>query len=70
MERNSAKGLVTLHGCYCNSTNKYVYLALKLITKAYHLKFFSAEIAMKEKKKFKLLQVEVIQNILLELGIF
>lgn len=66
MERNSAKGLVALHRFYCNSTHKYVYLALKLITKAHHLKCFTAEIAKKKKKKLKLLQVEVIQNIFLE----
>lgn len=70
MEGNSAKGLVTLHGFSCNSTHKYVYLALKLITKAHHLKCFSAETAMKEKQKFKLLHVELIQNIPLALGIF
>lgn len=67
MERNSAKGLVVLQGFYCNSIHKYVYLVLKLITKAHHLKCFSAETAIKKKeRKFKLLQVEVIQNIFLE----
>lgn len=50
MERNSAKGLVVLQGFYCNSTYKYVYLVLKLITKAHHLKCFSAETAIKKKE--------------------
>lgn len=51
MERNSAKGLVVLQGFYCNSIHKYVYLVLKLITKAHHLKCFSAETAIKKKRK-------------------
>lgn len=48
MERNSAKGLVTVHGFYCNSIHKCVYLALKLLTRARNLKCFSAEIAIKK----------------------
>lgn len=50
MERNSVKRLVVLHGFYCNSTHKYVYLALKPVTKAHHLKCFSVETAMKKKE--------------------